>query len=1165
MNKISHLLSLPYSLTIWHRFSGQSRAASAMFVQFRDFDSLHKDDVYGNNELAFRVAQQHLGIPALLDAEDMASCTVPDRLSILTYLAQFYQTFGASSPSRLATNRPTEMPDGRIAPVPTSPPPKTDQRVAMRRDACSICGLPVFLAEKLVISRTVYHRTCFRCARCNNQLTLGNYYETEDGQYCCETCPDEEKASSDPIAGTTRRVPKILDHPASSEVRMSLSDEEKSERRTVTSKDPEKSEKLDFWVRKQSNGASQTAKSRLNFMTDYLLSGEKDEISVVRVPPSFADDGSNLQRDSPLTASSDSISSLTASREDIAEEYQVTENGRVPTSGCASDGTFWNRIGKANTDSDRSAPVEQLRNESKAQDGDNGAGSGDSWKGSNEGDVKKERGKPQKNETGNGDADSDLGTPNGMRRNQTREWDIKNKRSALDDTPKENVDSSVNNYLETNVNGTQSDNQLLPAISTPDASRVELVFKKSTKDAPKITESKDKGEGNLSLVQRRLKMFESQGDKKAERTSRIVDAARVTECGAEDVTDRGTSEQQPSALGQSLASSNLSEQKESKSLEKVPVDSPRIPENTLELPGWRESVTRLADVHPLKAPESPSGITKRAEPSEITPPKLKQRLHSTDNRSGALKNLNTSENYPENLNPFGSDDEDTSEDGTRQRSSLDNSKNTEVSTNPFDETDDEEFIEEVTPPRPAARNRDASQAPTKRRLQAPQINLNPFWSDDEEHDDETVCTDQTVSVPIPKPRSVKQVSETSGYRPKTDLNRSSVYASNNSIASTGSSSTPGGTYRKKKPAPPPPTTQQVFSDEGGSTRISTIPSDDSPLASLPNSSPRTTPRLRKSRLAPPPPTPTSVPCITSATPISGSDESPITNPQEIDADKPKIWDEQKSNKDEANRSKQSVVTVIAEKNDEVHSYVPHPDKSVQGKWKRKKGPAPSRPIPHRRKIKVMSMKDVKLELDEIELQQQGLEKQGVRLEQLIRHKSESGLVTEDSSLSSYVEELVLELFALVNEKNELFRRQAELMLLRRQQRLEEEHAEVEYQIRCLMNQPEATKTDFDKQHEEGLIQRLLEIVERRNQIVECLEMDRRREVEEDLSINRQIGLFVARSKGDLAHNCEHSNRSNKQKKGKVKEKKSKGYKKDVDKDIDEAEAKLKHVNKKKWF
>lgn len=63
-----------------------------------------------------------------------------------------------------------------------------------KREPCQKCGNPVFLAERLIIGKSLYHRTCLRCARCDSQLTLGSFYETEiDGEFCCETCPDEEK------------------------------------------------------------------------------------------------------------------------------------------------------------------------------------------------------------------------------------------------------------------------------------------------------------------------------------------------------------------------------------------------------------------------------------------------------------------------------------------------------------------------------------------------------------------------------------------------------------------------------------------------------------------------------------------------------------------------------------------------------------------------------------------------------------------------------------------------------------------------------------------------------------------------------------------------------------------------------------------------------------
>ncbi|XP_050451414.1 MICAL-like protein 1 isoform X2 [Cataglyphis hispanica] len=955
----------------------------------------------------------------------------------------------------------------------------------MRRDPCAACGLPVFLAEKLLIARAPYHRTCFRCARCGNQLTPGNYYETEEGQYCCETCPDEEvllPASVRCKYAESTMMPSA-EQERSSEPSRPLSDEEKTEMKDVQNL-LEKAMVPDL--------ISHTSQMRKSFMADHLLS-EIDE---------------STARDT--------------NTKDVEVDADYGEEGK-------------SRIGSAFPDDDENEEEEDEEEE-------------------------EEEGKSRSSATDSPDA-------------------------AESSVERYNVHSALNS-----LNIRSDEDQRSTAISFHDVDKEKK--DKDTKESPGRANERANPETKLSLVQKRLQMFEARD--KIDCTKRKMDQGKVKS----SVTQDNSWDLEPDVLRV-----NPKERSE-KSLEEISmIKSTNQRKDSFEYIGkqrkdedsiitniekrkesFSEDVSRansegqhITNNTRLEESTKVENIERRKESlAEIEPRKDNDVEKFYENVGSSVLtargiDLSNHKDYPEDLNPFKSDEEDSITE-SKMGITIDNSRNSKVSTNPFD-SEDEEDVEELEPPKPAARSKLENRgiimgAPvTKRVLAAPQINLNPFWSDEEEEHDsdkEGRGTGPQGNMPIPKPRTIKTTSEINVASRKTDLNRGSMYASNSSLTSSESTTTPSGTYRKKKPAPQPPAAKELFSSDQRESPVLKSTHNTLPSYHTLSLSPRTTPRARKSKPAPPPPMPTSTPRNVSIGSALSFEESPIIKPRDYDHSL-NMWEDQKTNKDEANRNRQSLSGISC---NDSSSYMSYSDKSVQGKWKRKKGPAPPRPIPHRRKIKVISMKDVKLELDEIELQQQGLEKQGVRLEQLIRDKCESGPRTEESSLGMDVEELVLELFALVNEKNELFRRQAELMLLRRQQRLEEEHAEVEYQIRCLMCQPEATKTDFDKQREEALIQRLVEIVERRNEIVECLEMDRRREVEEDKSINKHMGLFAARNKNELSDKNNDSFNAGKTKKGKAKEKLrklKKVVKKDADKDVDETEVKLKRHNKRKWF
>ncbi|PWA16835.1 hypothetical protein CCH79_00012775 [Gambusia affinis] len=190
-----------------------------------DFDSLSKENVYENNRLAFEVAEVELGIPALLDAEDMVSMKVPDRLSVITYVSQYYNFFNnksqggftsfskifkvfhvinltpfalsttANPPSmkRLSTvshNEPAQKrPSTPLEDKGVEPETGAEVAAAAKRSSlsstCAACQKHVHLVQRFLIDGKLYHRNCFRCTECHSTLLPGSYKGNNSGALVC--------------------------------------------------------------------------------------------------------------------------------------------------------------------------------------------------------------------------------------------------------------------------------------------------------------------------------------------------------------------------------------------------------------------------------------------------------------------------------------------------------------------------------------------------------------------------------------------------------------------------------------------------------------------------------------------------------------------------------------------------------------------------------------------------------------------------------------------------------------------------------------------------------------------------------------------------------------------------------------------------------------------
>ncbi|XP_030591945.1 MICAL-like protein 2a isoform X2 [Archocentrus centrarchus] len=198
-----------------------------------DYDSLRKEDVFENNRLAFHIAEEKLGIPALLDAEDMVALRIPDRLSILTYVSQYYNYFkgrppmgGVKRPAEGSKEEPSEkknlpvvaksfvsknaiescLPSTRTAQTSPKLATAATEKVVLAENIskngtlnsrCVACNGHVHLVQRHFVEGKLYHRSCFKCSECSSVLHVGGYKPGKNPDaFICNTHQNGFKTSS---------------------------------------------------------------------------------------------------------------------------------------------------------------------------------------------------------------------------------------------------------------------------------------------------------------------------------------------------------------------------------------------------------------------------------------------------------------------------------------------------------------------------------------------------------------------------------------------------------------------------------------------------------------------------------------------------------------------------------------------------------------------------------------------------------------------------------------------------------------------------------------------------------------------------------------------------------------------------------------------------------